>query len=197
MIRINLLPFRAARKKENIRQQASIFLLSIIFVLMALVFYHLRLNSRLHETNTKIKTTQKQLAQYNKISREIALIKNKLRILNNKMNVIKQLESNRREPIVLMDTMTQMVIPKRMWFTTLGSKANTVSIKGNALDNKTVADFMTNLEESNLFASVNLQTLKKYNVEASNISLKQFEISCTKKISVPPQKAADAKAKKK
>ena len=33
MIRINLLPFRAARRKENIRRQVSVFLLMIIFAL--------------------------------------------------------------------------------------------------------------------------------------------------------------------
>ena len=32
MIRINLLPFRAARKKENIRRQVSIFVLSLFLV---------------------------------------------------------------------------------------------------------------------------------------------------------------------
>ena len=34
MIRINLLPFRAARKKENVRRQISLFLLSLAFLLV-------------------------------------------------------------------------------------------------------------------------------------------------------------------
>ena len=36
MIRINLLPFRSARKKENIRRQLSIFLLSLILAVVAI-----------------------------------------------------------------------------------------------------------------------------------------------------------------
>ena len=36
MIRINLLPFRSTRQKENIRRQLSVFLLSIILTLVGL-----------------------------------------------------------------------------------------------------------------------------------------------------------------
>ena len=32
MIRINLLPFRAARRRENVRRQTSIFFLSVVLV---------------------------------------------------------------------------------------------------------------------------------------------------------------------
>ena len=35
MIRINLLPFRSTRKKENIRRQLSIFVLSLILAVVA------------------------------------------------------------------------------------------------------------------------------------------------------------------
>ena len=37
MIRINLLPFRAARKKENVRRQVSVFLLSLVLVVIIAV----------------------------------------------------------------------------------------------------------------------------------------------------------------
>ncbi len=199
MIRINLLPFRAARKKENIRRQVSIFLLSLIFVLLALMYYHFRLNHQVRTLNSQIKTTKKQLAGYQKISKEIDGIKHQLKILNDKLKIINELELNRKEPIHLLDTMTTAVIHKRMWFTNFGSRKKTVNIKGIALDNKTVADFMTGLEKTGLFASVNLNTLQKHQIKGRNINLKNFEISCTKaSLAVPPKAPADkAKAKKK
>jgi len=197
MIRINLLPFRAARKKENIRRQVSIFLLSLIFVLLVLLLYHFQLSHQIGTLNGQIKTTKKQLAGYQKISKEIAGIKHQLKILNDKLKIINQLELNRKEPIHLLDMMTTAVIPKRMWFTSFGSRNQTVNIKGIALDNKTVADFMTGLEKTALFASVNLKTLQKHQVPGRNISLKNFEISCTKATMAKPPKAPVNKAKKK
>jgi len=179
MIRINLLPFRAARKKENIRRQVSIFLLSLAFLLIILVYYNWSLGHKIDGLNTKIAHTKTELEKYDKINKEIAEIKKKLSNLKQKMAVMETLEANRFEPTRLLDVMTQVIVPKRMWFTSMESKDTTVKINGIALDNKTVADFMVRLEQSGLFSEVDLNTLKQRKVEKSN--LKSFQISCVKK----------------
>ena len=70
MIRINLLPFRAARKKENIRRQVSIFFLSFFLVVMALVYYHISLGNKILSLKAKIETTKKEVAKYEKINKD-------------------------------------------------------------------------------------------------------------------------------
>ncbi len=192
MIKVNLLPYRAARKKENIRLQVSTFFLSIIFVTLSMYYYNISLNNKINAYDVKIENIKKEIAKYNKIIKEITDIKKRLGILNKKTGVIKKLELNRKEPVRLLDTMTFMVIPKRMWFTNLEAKEKVVTIKGFALDNKTVADFMTCLEGSKLFSSVNLRNLKQetYN---KYTNLKGFVISCNK---IPGDKVATHKAKK-
>jgi len=179
MIRINLLPFRAARKKENIRRQVSIFVLSLAFLLIILFYYSWNLGSKIDNLKAQIKQTESELAKYDIINKEIAKIKNKLSNLKKKMAVMETLEANRFEPTRLMDTMTQVIVPKRMWFTRLDSAGQNVSINGIALDNKTVADFMVRLEKSEVFSDVDLKTLKQLKVKESN--LKSFQISCVKK----------------
>ena len=178
MIRINLLPFRAARRKENIRRQSSIFLLSFIFAFIALFYYQMQLNLQLGELKTQAEDVKSSLKVFRKKSREVDNIKQALDTLKKKINVIKNLELNRREPVRLMDAMTGMVIPKRMWFTDFADRNDAVVIKGNALDNKTVADFMTQLEKSGFFSTVNLTTLKQVTIQKVNV--KGFEISCEK-----------------
>jgi len=178
MIRINLLPFRDVRKKENIRRQVSIFLLSVFFSFILLFYYNIYLSSKLDKINKKVDSMNIELARYNKINKEIADIKRKLNIQEKKMDVISKLEANRAGPVMLLDEMTKMLIPKRMWFTGLESKEKKVKIKGIALDNKTVADFMTQLESSKLFKGVNLEMLKQQKIRNKNINLKQFEIIC-------------------
>ena len=192
MIKVNLLPYRAARKKENIRLQVSTFFLSIIFVTLSMYYYNLSLNNKINAYNVKIESIKNELSKYNKIIKEITDIKNRLGVLNKKTGVIKNLELNRKEPVRLLDTMTFMVIPKRMWVTSLEAKEEEVTVKGFALDNKTVADFMIRLEGSKLFDSVNLRNLKQetYN---KYTNLKGFVISCNK---MHRDKAATDKAKK-
>ena len=194
MIRINLLPFRTDRKKENVRRQVSLFLLSLTLVLIVLVYYNFNLNSKIGKLNKKITTTKTELNRYNEINKEIAKIKKTLENLRKKMAVIEQLELDRHAPVQLLDTMTQVLVAKRMWFTKLEVKDQSVSINGIALDNKTVADFMVRLQNSGLFSNVNLKTLKRQEVQKSN--LKSFQIVCIKKPSQLEKANKNLKSKK-
>ena len=191
MIRINLLPFRAARKKENIRRQVSIFFLFLAFVIMALFYVHITLGGRITKLQNTVTQTKKEVVKYRKITKEIKSIKKKLAVLKKKTGVIKKLQKNRFEPVNLLDTMTQKVIAKRMWFTKFQTKANQVIITGIALDNKTVADFMTRLEGTGLFATVKLKKITVQKIKGSN--LKRFNIVCNK----PKAKKKKKKRKKK
>lgn len=191
MIRINLLPYRLARKKENIRRQVSIFCLFFIFAGISCYYFQNNLNARIEKLNTQIDVTKKEINKYRKITREIdAIIKN-LAILKKKIAVINNLEMDRKRPVKLLDTMTQVVVPKRMWFTSLTSGNSTVGINGIALDNKTIADFMTRLEGSKLFSAVNLKSIRQQ--KRANLNLKRFAITSTK-VGV---KQTPAKAKRK
>ena len=200
MIRINLLPFRAARKKENIRRQVSIFLLSLAFMLIILFYFNFSLGGKIDDLNQKIKDTKSDLAKYEKINKEIAQIKKKLSNLKKKMAVMDTLEANRFAPVRLMDTMTKVIVPKRMWFTNLQSKGGKVNISGVALDNTTVADFMVRLENSGLFNEVDLKTLKRSKSKKGKLSkFKTFKVACVKKPVINPEKqkkSEKAKAKK-
>ena len=198
MIKINLLPFRTARKKENVRHQLSILFFSLFLVFILLVYYNIKLSGQVKEIKSKVETAKSETEKYEKITKEITEIKGKLEILNTKMDVIKTLESNRYEPVRLLDAMTNLVIPKRMWFVSLDGRGNAVNISGVAVDNQTVADFMTRLERSKLFETVNLKTLKQ-NVVKQAI-FKSFDISCSKPVKKEEKKeekkVAKSKAKK-
>jgi type IV pilus assembly protein PilN len=197
MIRINLLPYRAARKKENIRKQIGIFFLSLLVVVAILLFYNMRLQKRIDVLNTKITENKAMLAKFENQAKEVDRIKNAFRNLENKTKVIKNLETKRNDAVFLLDNMTKMVsentlsssgsdsLPdkdntpvKRLWFTNFQAKGNNIDIKGIAMDNKTVADFMTRLESSKLYNNVNLKTLKQQ--KTAKLNLKSFDINCNK-----------------
>lgn len=185
MIRINLLPFRAARKKENIRRQISYFILTIFLIVAIMGFFNIRLNKRVETLDTDVRNSRAELVSYQKKAREVDSIKKQLSNLKTKMEIMESLEYSRKEPVRLLSAMSDMIIPKRMWFESLTDQGDRLKINGIAFDNKTVADFMTNLEKSPIFSSVNLQTLKLSSIKKS-MDLKSFEIICTK----APQKIA-------
>jgi type IV pilus assembly protein PilN len=193
MIRINLLPFRKARKKENVRQQISVYFLALIFLTLGMSYFAAALNRKIQDMDNHIKSSTHQLNELTVLTKEIDEIKKMLAIIKKKTEVIKNLELNRKSSVILLDTMTSMVIPGRMWFTSLSAISDTVEINGLALDNKTVADFMIQLEGSKLFSSVSLKTLKQQAIK--DVVLKNFEITC-RKIVVLDKEATEKAAKK-
>jgi len=196
MIQVNLLPYRTKRKVENIRRQVTVFVLFLTMVLVAMFYYSTILNNKIEELDAKIAQISTEIARVEKDAKEVDRINGELKKLKQKIAVIKDLESKRTGAVRLMDDMTQMVAHetasstsddlegkdnkpvKRLWFTSFQATGDQISIKGIALDNKTIADFMTRLESSKRFANVNLQRSKTQKVK--NLNLKSFAISCTK-----------------
>ena len=196
MIRINLLPFRAARKKENIRRQISVFFLSVFLMLAVLIYFNIHLGGRIKTLKKNVASTKTELQKYKKITQQIEDIKKKLAVLKKKTEVIRKLETDRFEPVQILEAMTEKIIAKRMWFTSFNDRPKSIKVTGIALDNKTVADFMTRLEGSGWFSAVKLNTLEKKVVKGT--SLKNFSIVCNKKVETKKaQVDVPPKAKKK
>ena len=183
MIRINLLPFRAARKTENIRRQLAIFFGILVVVIAAMVFAQIKLNGKIDDLNTKIEEINSDIRRVQITAKKVDKIKAALAVLNKKMDVIENLKMSRYESVRFLDIITDVVVPKRMWLSDLSTKGKKINIRGIALDNKTVADFMTKLEEasrtdggktSKWFSGINLATLTQKKVRR-NI-LKSFQL---------------------
>lgn len=192
MIRINLLPYRESRKRESILRQINIFLTVFFVVFVILLYYSIWLGKKIGDLNTKIQNTKIMLTQAEKQAKKVDHIKKELEKLGHKTDVIKNIEMNRRAPVILLENMTQIVAEKssismpdesvkpvkRLWFTSFEASGEKVDINGIALDNKTIADFMSRLEASKLYNNVNLKTIKQQKI--NKLNLKQFQIECVK-----------------
>ncbi len=178
MIKINLLPFRAARKKENIRRQISVFLLFFLFVFSGLFFYNLQLSNQVNEARERLKVTEEALTKYEKKAKEVDQIQGKLKILNQKLDVMAKLNMDREAPVNLLETITELAVSGRMWIVELSDESNSVLLSGIAMDNATVAMFMSRVEQSDFFSGAELFKVAHHNEEG--LKLKNFEMRCFK-----------------
>ena len=192
MIRINLLPYRAARKKENIRIQVNVFIGSIVIAFLLIWWFNSFLTGRINRLNTQIADTNAQVAKYKKIMDEITEIKKKLSLLDRKIEVIKSLEADSKAPVENLDSLYHVLVEKRMWYTKIEEKNKTFKVQGIALDNHSVADYMTRIEKSDQFQNVVLSSVKQHTLKDKNMKLKRFEVKFQNK---PMQKQV-AKGKK-
>jgi len=208
MIRINLLPFRKARKIENVQRQVTIFAIILVVIMGGMLYYNSVLTGKIEELDTKVADIKTQISRVEKRAKKVDELRKALENLNKKTEVIKDLEIQRQEAVRLLEHMTAMVAEKqdlsadledkdqksykRLWFTGFQAQGDSIRIQGVAIDNKTVADFMTRLEDSKLYTDVNLKTLKHKKIK--NLNLKSFQISCNK---APKQKDTEDKKDKK
>jgi type IV pilus assembly protein PilN len=177
MIRINLLPVRAARRRENIRRQISVFALSVFLVLTVMVYVAIDLGQTISDLNAKIQDAQGELTKLQAISKQVNEIKKKLEELEAKSNIIVMLEADRGGPVRIMDALTSLVVAEKMWLTSLTETGKKMDFAGVAMDNKTIADFMTRLEKSPYFKVVDLISSKQIKLEKDK-KFKQFTITC-------------------
>lgn len=176
MIKINLLPFRAARKRENVRRQVSIYLLCILFLFCLMGYLHVSLSSQLADLKVREESLRKELKSYAAITREIAKLKKDTQDLNTKLGVIKSLEKQRVGPVLLLAEIARAVPLDRLWLNSVLETSGRLTLQGTAMDNHTVALFMTQLEKAPHINAVDLDRtsltyFKQYKRGASNFVL--------------------------
>jgi len=192
MIKINLLPFRIARKKENIRKQISMFLLLILLTVVMLFWYTQTINKQILSIKEKTVQINLQIAKYKEKADRVAQIKKDLKILEEKLEIVSTLKKQRTKQLILFDGMTDLIIPTRMWLESFKTNQTSVTIKGIAFDNPTIAEFMEKLEKSSLFSTIDLKTAKMKKFK-NDVMLKSFELLCIKE---QPKEKANAKPAK-
>ena len=177
MIRINLLPVRAARRRENIRRQVSIFALCVVLTVSAMGYLAVSMTHTISDLTEKIEAAETDLKRYQTIEKRVKKIKDELQKLNEKMDIIAKLEENRAGPVQIMDALTGLVVAEKMWLTSLSEGGGKMNLEGVAMDNKTIADFMTRLENSPYFNVVDLISSKQVKLEKDK-KFKKFTMTC-------------------
>ncbi|MBW2708585.1 MAG: PilN domain-containing protein [Deltaproteobacteria bacterium] len=195
MIKINLLPFRVARKRENVRQQVSLYLLCMLFLFCLMGYLHVSLSSQLSRSKAKEQSLQKELKTYAPISREIAKLKKDTQDLNTKLGVIQNLDKQRVGPVLLLADIARAVPLNRLWLNNVVETGGRLTLRGTAMDNHTVALFMTRLEKAPLITAVDLDrtTLKLFSKQKRRGS--DFILTCKTAYAKPEPKPKPKKGK--
>ncbi len=162
------------------------FFLTLAFFILALIYFTIQMNQRVARIEGDITNVSSQITLYKEKADRVTQIMKNLDILEQKFEIVKTLEARRWEPVALLDAMTTLVIPERMWITSIKTQTTTVTLTGIAFDNKTVADFMTRIEASPLFSGVDLKNIKMKVIDKT-IQMKAFELLCTKTVHENPE----------
>jgi len=176
MIEINLLPVRAARRRESLRFQVSIAVLVLFFVVIIIAYLNVSTNNRERRVDKEMKLVQERLAELEKIVGEIDKLKQERAKLEQKRAVIRDLDRGRLRAAYILGELSQRT-PEKVWIESLDKSGKSLKISGVALDNETIANFMTTLERSKYFGGVELEASEQ--IDRGGMKLKKFSLHCS------------------
>lgn len=196
MIRINLLPFRAARKREDIRRQVSISGLLFLLFLVILAVWFISIKNNLSDLKAKQTSENAELEGYKKELEEIKNLDKLIKETQTKLDVIHELEKGKTGPVLLLSAIADAVPVNKLWLTTFKESSGTLTLTGMAMDNETIALFMNNLNAAKNVISppVELKSATLKEIPQYKLKVSDFVLEC-KTYAYKTVKKAEAKPK--
>jgi len=180
VIKINLLPtVREVKKRETIRQQMVVVIGAIVIELVFIGYLNATINGQINRTKDNMTKTRNEIKKLEEIIKEVKDIEKRRNELEAKLKVIENLEKGRVASVIILDELSK-VIPEKMWITDFKESQNNLALKGIALNNQTVADFIQNLEKSEIFQNIAFGSSKQ--VTKEKYKLVEFDISFRAKV---------------
>ena len=178
MTRINLLPFRAIRKKENVRRQVSIYFLSLAFVVVVVGYLFISQSNTIGRLEAEETKKSEELEGYAETTKRLKTIKLQIAEIRSKLDVIRGLESKKTGPVHLLDEISMAVPKERLWLRSLVEREGVLTVEGAAMDNDTVALFMTSLAKAEHILSVDLKNTTSAVLADYKLNITNFILTC-------------------
>jgi type IV pilus assembly protein PilN len=179
MIRINLLPVKAAKKREFGRQQLILFALILVGAGVGNYLWFKAENDNLNALNQRIVSTRNEIAQLEKTIGEVKTITQDKKALEDKLKILDTLKKARTGPVKVMDELAT-IIPFKVWISDYVEQNGNLLLHGSAVTYEDLSSFAQKLKTSKYFSNV---TIKKAS-QKNDSGAVEWEIACVANYSV-------------
>ena len=145
MVRINLLPVRAVKKREMSRQILTLFAVILVGIGVGNYLWYDSRDSEMRRNQVQLVATQAEITKLEKIIGEVNNISKRKKDVEEKLKVLDQLRKGRSGPVRVLDALAT-AIPKKVWLNAFDEVNGQVKINGSALSNDDLAEFMRGLQ---------------------------------------------------
>lgn len=175
MIRINLLPVKAAQKKEMLKSQLMVVVLTLIVTVGLCGAAYMYVASEIKDRQARIDQKQAEISLLRKKIGEVNQFKKRQKALRAKLDVLERLKAARVGPLYMLDALYE-AMPDKLWLSMVQLRPGRMNVSGVGVNEESVALFMRNLETSAFFAGVELKVTKQITQE--KIKFQKFDLTC-------------------
>lgn len=183
MAHINLLPWRESRRAEHKKNYLTLLVVLGLSAIGLMFGAGYILDKMTENQNFRNNFIAQQTALLDQQIEQIKNIKKDKETIEQKMALIEQLESSRNAVPIVLDELVRLV-PHGLSFRSFSRQANLIEILGVSESNNRLADFMRQLEESTVFSSGELSSIKADTSALEAVS--DFKLTFTINPSVAP-----------
>lgn len=183
MAHINLLPWRESRRAEH--KKSYLTLLAVLALgAFGLMFAAANVLDKMTDNqNVRNNFIEQQTALLDQQIEQIKNIKKDKAAIEQRMALIEQLESSRNAVPIVLDELVRLV-PHGLSFRSFSRQGNLIEILGVSESNNRLADFMRQLQDSTVFSSGELSSIKADTSALEAVS--DFKLTFTINPSVAP-----------
>jgi len=176
MIPINLLPYRAERRRELQKQFAILVALTVLIGGIVWFLGHSFLEGRIKNQNQRNKFLETKIAELDKKIDEIKKLKSQTQALLARKRVVETLQSNRTESVRLLDQLVRQ-LPDGVHLKSIKQTGKNVSVIGYATSNARVSTLMRNFDASPWLEAPKLIQIKASKAKGSSVTLNEFSLT--------------------
>jgi len=165
MIRINLLrpekkelkevPAVPTEEVKKAKKKLSIQQLAILGLIVVLALFFLTQRSALNKERNLLRIVKEEKSKLQDVSAKLKKLRDQKETFERKINLINELKDHQSVAVSIMDEISKN-IPEWVWLTEITYRSKKLQLKGRALSNNLIADYIANLEASPYFENVNL-----------------------------------------
>ena len=183
MAHINLLPWRESHRAEHKKNYLTM-LVALALIAIGLMFVAGNVLDKMTDNqNYRNNFIEQQTAVLDQQIEQIKNIKNDKEAIEQRMALIEQLEASRNAVPIVLDELVRLV-PHGLSFRSFSRQGNLIEILGISESNNRLADFMRQLQNSTVFSSGQLSSIKADTSALEAVS--DFKLTFTINPSVAP-----------
>lgn len=167
--------------REGQGSPAVNFLLMVLFVVLMVVYESFFVSALKEETSRlqqQAATMETQVQQRQQESQEALKVQGEIRELETKIEILKSLSKNRLIELKALDQL-QTLIPDKVWLERIEYDDQKFDLRGFAMSDEDLTDFLKLLEERTFF--VNVILLQARETDSPQGTVKEFQITANLK----------------
>lgn len=194
MIKINLLPHREAKRKQNKSAFFAMLVLSGIIGVVVVLMVGAVLAANLAIQNERNKVIREANAELDTRIAEISKLKQEIEGLKARQQAVEDLQSDRNQPVFLMDELVKQT-PEGVYLKSFKQEGQRITLQGFAQSNERVSELLRNMSNNSPWLErPDLQEIKLATLAGSGKQAKKvYEFSLA--VGIKRQRDKDQAAK--